>query len=701
MEIKNYFAQDAQGNIMPSANCYLYLPGTTTLATGLVDGNGVPISNPFLASGMGQITFGAPNGVYDLRVSLGARDWTIKVQCADIVQAMDVMDSILGSHAENPAVRNNGQPLQPGDETWNSTDKQPYWWDGSSWIALNDPAKKLEYALSLNSGAEKVGHVRSKLMKALDTASDWHNAQMVNIWEFAWAITSKPDSLEPETWDWSPATEEAHAFSETMTYGCVIRYPKAKYPHSRSITVNYPHTGLDCEGSTFDFSSLTSGVAWNIVKTSAFPDSNFGTVATCLRGIRSIGPGWDSLVDTVKVSGNGVGPTPYFDGFYASDFRYTVTLAAGGYCCHFNMFEAYRCASSLYIPPGQTNLGENMSFVGGKIHGCRKIVDLGGLDSSIHYSQVSFDFNGKDGNIQWDIKGGFVSCSNCHWEFGHVNTPMTNLGVRTEGDQVGFYWNGGTILGHGSSMSIDYFANPVGSSSIVIENHRAIGIHANIAFSPSSSTGYVIHNPQELGNTSNVIGFGADQCLFDYSFEQASISDMVYVSNGMGTGTNRHTGQYVKLDNSPLAFFEGSKSLRVQKFPGSTSTPSTSFDIMVPARKGDRFNIRFKCLDKDSRGGGAMFATLRYGNYLGSDGNGIPMVSVLAPYITYEFTPTSEWGTFYPALNISGANAARCPSNCNYFVVRININNFNGGVIPSGDGGWYSLFFDLFEIYRW
>lgn len=153
MEIKNYFAQDAQGNIMPSANCYLYLPGTTTLATGLVDGSGTPISNPFLASGMGQITFGAPNGVYDLRVTLGARDWTIKVQCADIAQAMDVMDSILGSHAENPTTRNNGQPLEPGDETWNSSDKQPYWWSGTAWVALNSSAQQLEERLADPSGA--------------------------------------------------------------------------------------------------------------------------------------------------------------------------------------------------------------------------------------------------------------------------------------------------------------------------------------------------------------------------------------------------------------------------------------------------------------------------------------------------------------------------------------------------------------------
>lgn len=156
MEIKNYFAQDAQGNIIPSANCYLYLPGTTNLATGLVDGNGTPISNPFHASGMGKITFGAPNGVYDLRVALGARDWTIKVQCADIVQAMDVMDSILGSHAENPTTRNNGQPLEPGDETWSSTDKQPYWWNGTAWVALNSSAQQLEERLSGPDGGAKI-----------------------------------------------------------------------------------------------------------------------------------------------------------------------------------------------------------------------------------------------------------------------------------------------------------------------------------------------------------------------------------------------------------------------------------------------------------------------------------------------------------------------------------------------------------------
>ena len=135
MEIKNYFSQDAQGNIMPSANCYLYLPGTTTLATGLVDGNGVPISNPFLASSIGQVTFGAPNGVYDLRISQGTRDTTIEIQCADLLQALNETASFLGAHASAPSTRNDGTPLQLADRYLNTGNNVEYLYKSDGWVA--------------------------------------------------------------------------------------------------------------------------------------------------------------------------------------------------------------------------------------------------------------------------------------------------------------------------------------------------------------------------------------------------------------------------------------------------------------------------------------------------------------------------------------------------------------------------------------
>ena len=137
MEIKNYFAQDAQGNIMPSANCYLYLPGTTTLATGLVDGNGTPISNPFLASNIGQVTFGAPNGVYDLRISQGARDTTIEIQCADLLQALNETASFLGAKSSAPTTRNDGSALQIADRYFNTADQLEYLYKSTGWVANN------------------------------------------------------------------------------------------------------------------------------------------------------------------------------------------------------------------------------------------------------------------------------------------------------------------------------------------------------------------------------------------------------------------------------------------------------------------------------------------------------------------------------------------------------------------------------------
>ena len=137
MEIKNYFAQDAQGNIMPSANCYLYLPGTTTLATGLVDGSGTPISNPFLASSIGQVTFGAPNGVYDLRISQGSRDTTIEIQCADLLQALNETASFLGAHSTPPASGNSGEPLQIYYRYFNTADQLEYLYKSTGWVANN------------------------------------------------------------------------------------------------------------------------------------------------------------------------------------------------------------------------------------------------------------------------------------------------------------------------------------------------------------------------------------------------------------------------------------------------------------------------------------------------------------------------------------------------------------------------------------
>lgn len=155
MEIMSYFAQDAQGNIMPSADCYLYAPGTTNLVPGLVDISGSPLSNPFQASNIGKVQFGAPNGVYDLRMKKGARDTTIRIQCADLLQALNETASFLGARATAPTTRADGTPLQLADRYLNTTDQLEYLYKSAGWVVNNVDGQ----LLATSEGASRIGAI--------------------------------------------------------------------------------------------------------------------------------------------------------------------------------------------------------------------------------------------------------------------------------------------------------------------------------------------------------------------------------------------------------------------------------------------------------------------------------------------------------------------------------------------------------------
>lgn len=80
MELKNFFAQDLQGNVIPTPQVFLYQPGTTIAVAGLQDKAGAALSNPFTGSVIGQITFAAPDGSYDMRVVGAGRELSIPVR---------------------------------------------------------------------------------------------------------------------------------------------------------------------------------------------------------------------------------------------------------------------------------------------------------------------------------------------------------------------------------------------------------------------------------------------------------------------------------------------------------------------------------------------------------------------------------------------------------------------------------------------
>lgn len=104
MELKSYFAQDTQGNVLPGATCRVYLVGTTTLADSLRDANNDPKANPFNAASNGLIQFAAPNGVYDLNVTSGGANYTLRVQCNDVGDSIAAVTEAQGL-AEDAATR--------------------------------------------------------------------------------------------------------------------------------------------------------------------------------------------------------------------------------------------------------------------------------------------------------------------------------------------------------------------------------------------------------------------------------------------------------------------------------------------------------------------------------------------------------------------------------------------------------------------
>lgn len=88
MELKNFFAQDDQGNKLSGADCYVYQRGTENLIAALYKPNGLELSNPFTTDKNGLAQFAAANGLYDVRVVSGGRDYRLSIQFNDVAETV-------------------------------------------------------------------------------------------------------------------------------------------------------------------------------------------------------------------------------------------------------------------------------------------------------------------------------------------------------------------------------------------------------------------------------------------------------------------------------------------------------------------------------------------------------------------------------------------------------------------------------------
>ena len=168
MELKNFFAQDDAGNMLAGATCYLYERGTESLVNILQGPNGLPLGNPFVTDGQGLGQLAAPNGLYDLRVVKGGRDYRIRLQFNDVTETTELAQK---------AAR-----------------------------VLED---RLKTPNALEDGAGMQGFCRDVLY-APGTAGAALKGADVTPWEFADLLTDKPGP-NPAGWDWAPALNAALA----------------------------------------------------------------------------------------------------------------------------------------------------------------------------------------------------------------------------------------------------------------------------------------------------------------------------------------------------------------------------------------------------------------------------------------------------------------------------------------------------------
>ncbi|HBT3845379.1 TPA: hypothetical protein MBH54_003557 [Klebsiella pneumoniae] len=110
------------------------------------------------------------------------------------------------------------------DETWNATDSLHF-------VSVGDAALRQNLASTEEGmGADLVAWKRHSLVNQITNTSGILDAQPIFFYEYANAITDKPNINDPTTWDWTPAINGAIAASKADRFQPVV------LPHHAFIT---------------------------------------------------------------------------------------------------------------------------------------------------------------------------------------------------------------------------------------------------------------------------------------------------------------------------------------------------------------------------------------------------------------------------------------------------------------------------------
>lgn len=362
-------------------------------------------------------------------------------------------------------VVHNGNVYQASDDAVPFVTAEAF--DPTQWVLVKGVSGN---ALEGDYGSMLVGFRRSDETDRI-TLSRLLSAKAINIWEFSGNIVSRPNPLDPETWDWQPAFQSAHDYVKALaeSRGNVCGIPQIEVPggvYRLGGQLNWtPWVILKSVGSCLlDFSSAdnaSNGIVCNNDTTlewdpvlkfagsnSPWLDGGGGTIAI-------LGPGKESSTGVGLKIGNF---QPGLKAYRTSELR-NVWLGQWGTGMQIGNYDTYlaRCAgivfennsTNLSTASGtSSNSGERMEFEHCTFGPSNTHVrhDIDAFD--VTFDRCSFDFSNTVLSLGVNSRYSRINIRDSHLEAMGVVVDGTEKIIN---NRLVVYLDGNTVLPRGRS----------------------------------------------------------------------------------------------------------------------------------------------------------------------------------------------------------------------------------------------------------
>jgi hypothetical protein len=218
---------------------------------------------------------------------------------------------------------------------------------------------------------------------------------------------------------------DAAAIQAAIDVGGMIYFPQGTYKCNSGLTVDPTKVALQGNGSTLNFSAMTSGTAIAFGATGS--SEMFDHTRWSVSGLRLIGPSSSSTVDGVKLESVADKSTRVaFYNVEIKDFRTGIYALNRSYLCQFYSCKISFCDTGFWMPAALNDAGENISFYGCTFaNGDMLCVKMENGAGDLRFVGCSFDYTG-DGLFL--VNNGRVWCHSCHFEF--LTTQMDVIPLR-------------------------------------------------------------------------------------------------------------------------------------------------------------------------------------------------------------------------------------------------------------------------------